>query len=291
MKKLVLTFAMVASLAATAAATEVADTIKVVENPQSVIVTRTPDGLTNVMVVSNADDKEDAYYSYTSSVMAIDVPGNQITSDEEWGLSLPFLKAKKVKKTNYIWFQQTYIGIPFVLSGPTGLDQSIECGIGQLVGVSWKPCQSGPGFSIGVGIHYEQYSLHAGRIFGKDGDRLTINPLGEEYTDPSSRLRNFGFTVPVTINQSIYEGFSVSVGVGMRFNTFTKATSSFSKDNVRYKRDFKSLQQRELNYELYGAIGWDDVAALYVRYTPVSLFKSAYGPRFETLSIGITLGM
>lgn len=291
MKKLVLTFVMAALLAATATATEVSDTIKVVENPQSVTVTRTPDGLTNVTVVSNADDKEDAYYSYTSSVIAIDVSGNPITSDEEWGLSLPFLKAKSVKKTTYIWFQQTYIGIPFVLSGPTGLDQSIECGIGQLVGVSWKPCQSGPRFSIGAGIHYEQYALHASKIFGKDGDRLTITPLGEEYTDPSSRLKNFGFTIPVTINQSIYEGFSVSVGVGMRFNTYTKATSSFSKDDVRYKRDFKGLQQRVLNYELYGAIGCYDMAALYVRYTPVSLFKSAYGPRFETLSIGITLGM
>lgn len=285
MKKIVLTIAMAASLAVTAAATEVSDTIKVVENPQSVTVTRTSDGLTNVMVVGNVDNKEDAY-SYTSSVIAI-----ENTPVEEWGLSLPFLKAKREKKTNYIWFQQTYIGIPFVLSGPTGLDQSIECGIGQLVGVSWKPCQSGPGFAIGVGIHYEQYSLHAGKIFGKDGDRLTINSLGEKFTNPSSRLRNFGFTVPVTINQSIYKGFSVSVGVGMRFNTYTKATSSFSKDDVRYKRDFKGLQQRVLNYELYGAIGWDDMAALYVRYTPVSLFKSAYGPSFETLSIGITLGM
>lgn len=269
-------------------AQEPSDTIKVINNAHSVLVTRGA-GSQTITVIGSSDNKN-YYFTHTTET---ETPADSTAlGNEDWGLSLPFLKGNKTrKKSEFIYFGQTYIGIVNPLSAPDGLDRSIECGIGQIVGLSYSPWIKGPSFAIGMGIHYQQYTLHRNQIFGCENKRLTIESLGEGLTDPSSRLRNFGVTVPFTVTQKIAGDFAVTVGATLKLNTFTKATSTFHKGDVTYKRDFKGLQQRMLSYDIYGAIGLCDEIGLYVRYTPLSLFKTADGPRFETISFGITLGL
>ncbi len=277
--------ALTMSVAISATAQEPSDTIQVVNNVHSLTVTESPSGSTITIIGQGSDN--DYYFSQTTSVDDPNAP-----EQEDWGLSLPFLRSGKTpSKSKIVWLDQLYFGISHPLSAPVGVDQSIECGFGQIIAAEYTPWRKGPSFAIGVGLHYEQYCLHHGLIFGKEGSALTLNSLGEGETSPSSRLRNFGFTVPITITQTIYKEFAVSIGATLQFNTDTRASSSFYKDDIKYTRDFKGLQQRIMSYNLYAAIGFRDDVGLYVRYNPLSLFRTGDGPRFETISFGITFGL
>lgn len=289
-KKIVLVCCVIALSVTTSKAQEPSDTVRVIQNPASVQVTRDESGAVTLTVRGNSEDAN-AFYSVTNRIVTSDTVITTRPGEEDWGLTLPFLSSKKKSRSNMLWAQQTHIGIPFALNAPDGLDQSLECGIGQVVGVSYSPWHRGPAFSIGAGFYFQQWALHSGNLFAKEGDCLLITPSEDGCVDRSSRLWNFGLTIPFVITQSIYKEFSVAVGVAANFNTYTNAYSRYTKDNVRYEIDIKGLRQRILSYELYAALGWSDGMSVYVRYNPNSLFKSNYGPKFETLSVGLTIGL
>lgn len=260
------------------------DTLAAVSGAKSVTVTRSGNML-NVTVVGS-DDNEDYYYSHTSE------SADDIDYGDKWGLSLPFLKETPAySKVETVWANQLYIGIAMPTSAPAGLDQSIEWGWGRMVGVRFSPWRRGPKLTIGAGIHFEKYNLHGGQIFGSDRKQLTLIAAPQGARDIHNRLFNFGFTVPVTISQNLYKDFAIAVGAELRFNTYTKASTRYSIDNVEYSQNIKQLQQRQLTPSLYGAIGWLDDFGLYVRYTPGHLFDRQWGPEFQTVSFGITIGL
>lgn len=269
-------------------AQESADTLAVVNNAHSVIVTESKSGNT-ITVVGQGDDK-DFYYSYSQVENPADKAEAQ-QEESEWGLSLPFLKERAKKKSEVIWLGKTYIGISLPVDEPQGLDASIECGVGELVGVRLSPWAKGPSFSLGLGLHYQQYTLHSEQIFGMDGKRIGIIRKPEGSYDTSSRLRNFGFQVPVTISQKLTGDFGFSIGASLKFNTYTKASSRYSIDGIQYDKSFKGLHQRLMTVDIYAAVGLMEDIGLYVRYSPMSLFQSGYGPKFDAISFGITLGI
>lgn len=275
--------------ALTATAQEPADTLVVVNNAHSITVTETPAGNT-ITIVGQGDDKE-YYYQYSSNVQnPVSESIDNDLDNNEWGMSLPFLKEKKRKKSEVIWLGQTYVGIALPVNEPRGLDASVECGVGQLIGASFSPWAKGPSFAIGFGIHYQQYTLH-NALFSLGDKRLSLVSPVEGASDLSSRLCNFGFQIPFTITQKICHEFGITVGAALKFNTYTTASSKYHLDDVTYQMDFKGLQQHTLGADIYAAIGLVNDIGLYVRYTPTDLFRSGYGPRFNTVSFGITIGM
>lgn len=291
MKKIVLAIALLGGLCASAAGqsapndsiSAAVDTITSINGAQSVSVIRS--GNKSVVTVIGSDANPKNYYSYVAETAAPQI------GESEWGLSLPFLTEKRHKKAELLWFNQLYVGFAFPVSAPDGLDQSVATGIGKIFGVRFSPWRRGPKFSIGAGIHFEQYTLHGGQVFGLNRKALEILPAEEGARDIHNRLENFGFSVPVTISQSIYKDFAIAVGAELNFNTYTKASSKYTIGEVEYQQKFKHLQQRILTPTLYASIGWLDEFGLYFRYTPQSLFEKQWGPDFSAISFGVTLGL
>lgn len=260
------------------------DTIQSLQNVNNVIVTQS--GASSTIVVQGTKDNPDFYYSLDTQVA--DAAG--IATDTEWEFSFPFLKDKpRRKKVCLTWGRDLYIGAALPTSGPEGLDGSVEFGFGQMAGIEYLPWVKGPQFSLGVGIHYRQYTLHGKQVFEASNHVLGIVPA--EADKVSSRLRNFGFQVPLTIYQPIYKDLGVTVGVAAVFNTFTRAASDCFVGNLRTHKSFTGLHQRLLTYDIFAQIGWKDNLGVYVRYSPASLFESQWGPQFKTISVGVTIGM
>ncbi|MDE7136284.1 MAG: hypothetical protein K2N91_06605 [Muribaculaceae bacterium] len=259
-----------------------ADTLASVTKAKSVSVTRSGNKL-EVTIIGSEENPE-YYYSHTSESSDNNDLGSQ------WGLSLPFLKEPVRRKIEMV-SNQLYLGISVPVSAPSGLNQSVECGWGKMLGVRISPWKSGPNFAIGAGIHFEQYTLHGGQVFDRCRKQLVMNAAPDNARDIHNRLINVGFTIPLTITQKIKNDFSIAVGAELRFNTYAKASTRYSVDNVEYSQSFKQLQQRQLTPTLYGAIGWLDDIGLYVRYTPSHLFDKRWGPEFQTVSFGVTIGL
>lgn len=268
-----------------AMAQELTDTVKVVSNPREVTVTATKDGTR--FTINGTTENPDFYYSYFTSAGAVDSQ----KADNEWGLSLPFLnEGENRKKYNTVWLQDTYVGITNPLDAPEGLSRSVAVGIGKVVGASLQPWRKGPTFAVGVGIHFEQYTLHGRQLFMADGKHLDITDLPADASAYHSRLLNYGIQIPLTITQSIYKDFGFSIGASLMFNTYTKATANYTLDNVEYSTAYTGLQQRAATVDLYFAIGRIDEYGLFVRYSPTPLMRDGYGPQFKNITFGLTLG-
>lgn len=261
-----------------------ADTLAVVRNAHSVVVTKSPVS-SKVTVVGQGDD-DMFYYSFSSEK---DDSVSVATAETEWGLSLPFLREERRRKSEVIWAGHTQIGICMPVDGPDGLDQSIDLAMGKIVGLNYTPWYKGPTFSFGVGVFAQKFVLHGRSMFDMDGKSLVMTALPEGCRDSHVRLFNFGFEMPFTVTQNISHGFSISTGVVMKFNTYTTASNKYTIDNRSYEQSFKGLQQRILTCDIFGGIGWDDFG-LYFRYTPMSMFRSGDGPQFDVISFGVNFG-
>ena len=248
------------------------------------MVTKSP--TSNVITVIGQGDDESFYYSYSSE--REDSLADTVSKDE-WGLSLPFLREYQRKKSEVTWAAHTQLGICMPVDGPRGLDQSIDIAMGKIVGLNYTPWSKGPTFSFGAGIFAQKFALHGGQMFGRDGKSLVMVNLPEGARDTHVRLFNFGFEMPFTVTQNIYDDFGISAGVVMKFNTYTTASNKYTIDNRSYEQSFKGLQQRILTYDIFAGIGWEDFG-LYCRYSPVAMFKSGNGPQFDVISFGINLG-
>lgn len=261
-----------------------ADTLAVVNDAHTVVVTKSPTA--NVITVIGQGDDESFYYSYSSE--REDSLADTVSKDE-WGLSLPFLREYQRKKSEVTWAAHTQLGICMPVDGPRGFDQSIDIAMGKIVGLNYTPWSKGPTFSFGAGIFAQKFALHGGQMFGRDGKSLVMVDLPEGARDTHVRLFNFGFEMPFTVTQNIYDDFGISAGVVMKFNTYTTASNKYTLDNRSYEQSFKGLQQRILTYDIFAGIGWEDFG-LYCRYSPVAMFKSGNGPQFDVISFGINLG-
>lgn len=261
------------------------DTLAVVKDAHSVLVTRSAN--INTITITGQGDDEAFYYSYTSE--QVDTMATAPKGEVEWGLSLPFLREEKRKKSEVVWLGHTQIGICMPIDAPAGFDPSIDLGIGKIVGLNYTPTAGGPTLSFGAGIFAQKFAIHGRELFDSEGKSLVLVDLPEGAHDTHVRLYNFGFQMPFTITQNLYHGFSLSAGVVMKFNTYTTASNKYSIENRTYETSFKGLQQRILTYDIYGGLGWENFS-LYCRYSPVSLFSNGKGPQFDVVSFGINLG-
>lgn len=285
--------AIIAALAVSAASvsaqsnTMPSDTLAVVKNAHTVLVTKSPVA-NNIVVIGQGDD-ETYYYSYSSE--KVDSVAIAARDNEEWGLSLPFLREenRKRRKSEVTWGAHAQIGICMPVDAPQGLDQSVDLAIGKMVGLNYTPWYKGPTLSFGAGLFWQKFVLHGGKMFGMDGKSLVMTALPEGAHDTHVRLFNFGVEMPFTVTQNISHGFSVSAGVVMKLNTYTTASNKYTVGDRSYEQSLKGLQQRILTYDIFGAIGWDDFG-LYCRYSPVAMFKSGNGPQFDVISFGVNFG-
>lgn len=288
MKAISIAIAAVAALAAASPArgnTVPADTLAIVSDAHNVLVVRTP--TTNIITITGQGDNKTYYYSYTAE--RVDSAAVAAKPDSEWGLSLPFLREEKRSKSEVVWAANTQIGICLPVDAAIGLDASIEARVGKFVGLNYTPWAKGPTFSAGAGFFFQKFCLHGGRMFDVEGKSLVTVPLPAEATDTHVRLFNFGFEMPFSVTQKIYRDFAFSLGVAMKFNTYTTASNKYTVDNRSYEKSMHGLQQRILTYDIFAGIGFEDLS-LYCRYSPVAMFKSGNGPQFDVISFGLNIG-
>ena len=265
-----------------AAQTVEPDTIQSISNANNLSVIR--EGSSTRIFIEGKDSEPDFYYSLTTNIT-----DSVYDSRSEWEPSFPFLKERRKSRTRLIWGRDFYLGATVPLEAPKGLNGSIEVGLGCIGGIEFIPWRKGPEFSIGIGFHYRQYTLHNSSVFELSDHVLSINPV--EADKVSSRLRNFGFQIPFAIFQPIAKDFGIAVGVSAMFNTFTRAASDRIIGDKRYHHSMRGLHQRLLTPEFFARIGWKDNIGLYVRYSPTPLFQAQWGPQFRTLSAGVTIAM
>lgn len=187
------------------------------------------------------------------------------------------------------YFKHIYGGMLWPRSAPE-TKLSYEVGIAQVAALQYKPSGSyAPRFSIGLGFGYRKISLDDGYRFDKTEGKLLLGAMPEGSYKSSSATEEWNIQVPVLITQKLYRRLSVMVGVIPTINFYSTAGTTYWLEDTRYTEKYKGLNQRILRAELIGGLGLRDIIGVYVRYCPTPLYRMRFGPRWETLSVGLTL--
>ncbi len=270
-------------------AAELTDTVTVISNPDWVEVETWGN---HVQVKAKGKEHGKTYdytYDYTQSEGV----------DNDWEVNLPFFKShfeesKKKRGGCWLsvdWFDNFYVGGVIGLDKPEGMRGGWEIGVDNLVGLFWHTGRRGPIFSLGAGLGYRSTNFGNGMMLNQIGKTLVVVPVDDELASASSRLHLFRLTVPFMITQKFGCGMALRVGAILNLNTYTSATTKIKAGRSTTKESFHSLEQRFATPDFLGSLVVCDNCGVYVRWSPVSLFSSEWGPRVKTISVGVNFVM
>lgn len=288
-----ITLSVLLPMALAAVAQERVDTISVLRDISSVLLTSEADkSASEIRVEVKASGHIPAYtYRYSSKVSRSD---KSLISGDSINLDLPFINA--VQKPGHRMFYSIlgadiFAGPVVPVDGDGRFRTGWEIGAGKLLGVGFRPWAGGPALELGAGLLYRNLQLDDNHIFGSDNRGvLFIEAVPQGCHRASSRLDLWAVCVPLTLHQKFSHDFYLDLGVEMLLNFSAKATRNYrsTDGSLKYSQTLKHLHQRTVGMDLRFALGWEEIIGLYVRYSPVSLFKSSLGPQTDFVSAGVT---
>ncbi|MCM1503784.1 MAG: hypothetical protein NC127_01110 [Muribaculum sp.] len=271
------------------------DTLIVTEKAKNIVVTQS-DGSVKISI-SGYGNKLDNDYTYTSSAHRPDS-----TESDIWDLRM--LKAPSADGKWRFIIRRFYMGGSLDTDGPIDMAywRSFDYGIQELIGVEYSPWRMGPRFSIGAGMGIRRVSTHKDTdkmLFLKSAGEIAVQPSVASTNSQLSWVDIFHLDVPVSLTQPFSKHWAMSVGATVNFNTYVVAGSNYKvlgenefglPTGHKVEESYKHLYQRPVTVEFNAAIGYLDGLALYVKYSPMPIFKDGKGPKFKTISFGIMVG-
>ncbi len=295
MKGILLSMIMLGSSVCCAAAQEpeVPDTVKIIENPGRVIVSRTAD--TTLIEVETENDYGNETFSYSITVEDSVDPDSDADLDFEipFGIGKDKLHRKKRSRLQTSAFAcgNIFIGQRFNYSDKGNVKNSIEWGVRDLIGIRWSRGDYCPSFSIGLGLGTRRYLAQQGFMYSCIGSNLVLVPVEEGCRVKSTELNVFNFQIPLLVTIPVGCDLKFIIGGIGCFNTYARAHTEIENGPTKIKTTYKGIQQRLFTSELLCSLGVCDILGVYVSWSPMTLFQSPYGPQLKSWSIGATLNL
>ncbi len=276
--------------AVTISAGEVVDSIAEVIRPGSVTIISSSND--KKIIVEGREGDPDYRLEYETTIK----DGNTTEIEESWFFNPIFSKTKthkSAKRRN----PSTDVGCDIYAGGviPTDADRGMdragwEIGMLNVAKIKWRLSKCGTEFSVGMGWQYRHFTVGDGMMLNRNENQaLILNQIPEGYNDVKSSLKSFSLQFPILLRQKIYKKFAIEVGGVAMLNTYTTANCSWKEGEISSKLPLKNLHQRILTLDAIARIGWRDEFAFYVRYSPTQ-FKPQYGPQYDAIAIGASIG-
>lgn len=268
------------------------DTVIVVKRPNVVTIEK---GNNHVAIeVEGSEGDADFRYSHRMDVG----PSSSVIMEEKnnsWDFNIPFLKQKHKNKKSYNRNEFELGGFAFGLvnavNAPEGMDvdmgASYELMADHLLNWLYYPTRS-TSLSVGLGICWRNFRMTGRTRFVKEDDNIVLGGYPEGADIKFSRLKVFSLTVPLMLNQRIARNFSFSVGPVVNFNTHASLKTRYKLDGKKEKLVDSNIHQNRVTVDLMAQLKFAAIG-LYVKYSPCNVLHTEYGPKFNSMSTGITL--
>jgi hypothetical protein len=280
---------LLAALSASAQNTSDEDSV-VVKNPQKVTVVTTKDA--QRIEILGSEVSPNYRYSRTVNLRSDAITIIQQNSDLDF--NIPFMHSRSGKKhagSNSIEMGNFGIGFVNAIGAPSGMDvkmgSSFEFFLENVV--AYKRNFSNKTVSIGVGIDWRNYRMTDQTCFIKDGPNIGLGPMPGASDVKFSRLKIFSWTMPVMYSQSLGHHVGLSLGPILSVNTYGSLKTRYTDENgAKHKYFNKNIHQTPVTVDFKGELNFG-VIGVYVKYSPCNVLQSQYGPKFQSLSMGIVL--
>lgn len=290
MKRMIIT-SLVATLFA--ANTNAQTDTLVVRQPEEVKVITTGDTLN----ISIEGSKENPLYYYNKTVV-VDTEKEEVTTTSKnvgSGLGWDFSLLEGRNSTPQIELSlraQMYVGWNFMLNKPSDMKQnwfkSLEAGI-DIFHLAFYPRNNKWWMSIDWGIVLSQYRLKDNMMTTAPDGTIVMAPYPNESSSQSSSFRTLSGGLTFMGHYQLAKDHSI--GLGLVWN-------SKLMDNCSYKTkytlpdgtsvtDMNELPVRSNLFSIKAEYMFINRVGIYLRYTPMSMFKTDKAPKFNELNVGL----
>ncbi|MCR4921124.1 MAG: hypothetical protein K5945_05370 [Bacteroidaceae bacterium] len=191
------------------------------------------------------------------------------------------------------------LGIGFIhtMNAPdnvsTAMGRSLEINWADAIGLAYN-INPKNAFSLGMGFLWRNYRMTGRYRFLEAADgTINVAPYPAGANPKFSRLHTMQVTLPLRYIHHFNKKVDCSIGAEFAFNgginkhTRTLKTR-YTLDGERYKDMQRDVHINSANVNLVANLSWDWIG-IYARYTPTSAFDTDYGPKFQSLSVGVML--
>lgn len=278
---------------------EQCDTVMVVRNASSVVITESAQGV-NLSVRGTADDPD----FITNYAVAYD-PDVTVTTRQRFAppsyISVSGHNPSPGRDALDL-FNGIHAGFCGTLGAPAGLGvemgKSYEIGIDNIVSYRLTSSRMRNALNVGIGVNWRNYRMTANTRFVVDDNGVVgFGPYPEGTESRYSRVKLFSVSVPLLWTQNTSfrvignSTFAAKLGVILNWNSHASVTSCWTEaDGTSAKAGTKHVEQRLFTVDLLAAVRLAPSTGLYVKYSPMRLFRDGFGPRFTTISTGIYFG-
>ncbi|MDE6715552.1 MAG: hypothetical protein K2J74_03625 [Muribaculaceae bacterium] len=268
------------------------------------IIIITPEGNNKSVTYT---DKESSYEinSSTGTASYTSITNNYERKDEsDFNFYFPFKPSTKNKKHSDSYPKNSLSVGNMLMIGFVGvanshnpckfnMGRSIEISAPTLVALNCKTSQRGPTITLGFGLGWKNFHSQNGVLLKKEildeEEILDITKFPSGAYRKSSHIHMFSLMIPLIIKQKVGNKLQLGLGAALDFNTHMCAKTRYTLDGVETKENWDPAARRPISYDIlftinYGHIGW------YVKYSPLSAFKTGAAPNTTAISTGLVLG-
>lgn len=176
----------------------------------------------------------------------------------------------------------------------------------NIIELSCRPYSSGS-FSIGADVEWNWYHLNSDYMFNPysdietvsspNGNRVSIQPKTTMGITEVRRsiLSVCTFEFPFNFTQMMGRAY-FNIGASAELNIpgcvqFKGKKGTDSIDEMKGGTHYSNkITTNQFTYNVHAAIGYGGLG-IYAKYRPKPVFKDGYGPQFQTLTIGLIMGL
>ncbi|EJX09324.1 hypothetical protein, secreted [gut metagenome] len=269
------------------------DTIVVVNHPQKVTIEKSLSSL-SVKVEGRGSDQQ----YYYSERMETDSSAAFLTKEQRtdnWDFKIPFVGKKKQKMLEKNTTDVCFGGFGFGLVSAVGADDGVKVDMGasfelsmdHLLSIHYNLTHS-TYVSAGFGMTWRNYRMTGRNRFIQNVDNLQVGPYPEGAQIDFSRLKVYSLTVPLMLHQYLNRDIVVSFGLVINFNTHASLKTRYVLDGEKVCEKSNNIHHNRLTLDLMAKFRFRTLG-LYVKYSPTNVLNTEFGPKFRSLSTGITL--
>jgi len=302
MNKIILTLTLVLPLCMAA---NTMDTVKVFNHPEQVVIAEDSAGvMMNVKGIAADGDHYDYVYrnDHRSNEQVVTT---QTGSDIKF--KFPFQREDTTQyRTNNDYRRQIRLLIGGLYFGWGGLNVATgypamdeynkgmrHWGLLYALGVRFQPLRRHY-VMAGLGFEGQTYLMKDNmQLVADNQHRITVQPFADGSMSCRSSLNLSTLQVPIIYSLPVVKDLRFTAGPIIDFNIRARIYNTYKTiDSNGYKQtitdEYGKLDIRHVTVDLFGALTYDGIGA-FVRYRPMSVFKSGYGPKFNSWSAGLII--
>ena len=270
------------------------DTVKVINNPNQVVITQGDDKV--LLKVDGNDIDKDYHYecrvtpNYKGGLTTMHREGKDVE------FSYPFKKRDSVNTKPHfqVFLSDVYFGWGSFHVDAANRDvfnkTACELGVLNLVGVGYLFNHRRSRVSLGLGFNLSHYSLKKPHFWTRnDAGVVGYETSLEDFDHHHASLSLLSMQFPLMFNQSLGKRWCVAASVVLNWNNYADYNNSYSIGKSDYSVNTRGLYQRKVSVDYIGMVSWRGIGA-YFRYAPQSVFKTNYGPEMKNRwTLGVIL--